>query len=374
MTARAGIGLDRAPHLPYVLKAGKRRSGPIMSGKTIQTLFQSWETVRCELLNTRISDFRLRLAGSPLEPHVRKLERELQAKKFFFRPKYYLTDSWGCPDRAPLIGIPFYLADRRLARLEEEQTGELEDAKSIMMLLRHEAGHAVNYAYRLWTRPSWEELFGPFSRPYRDVFRPDRMSRHYVRHISSFPHGRTYAQKHPDEDFAETFAVWLTPRSSWRSRYRHWPAIRKLLYVDRLMKEIRRTAPKTTRGRPFLPVEKMTYSLADHYGKRMERFRRAARGFVDDRLGQVFPSAKAEGQLPASGLFRRHHDRLRERIVLWSNLTEREAETILRKLESRSDALKLAYRPGKEKDRLLDVVSLAIAISMDYVYTGRLTG
>jgi hypothetical protein len=345
-----------------------------MSGKAIQTLVQSWETVRCELLNTRIADFHLRLEGSPLEPRVRKLERELEAKRLRFRPKIYLTDGWGCPDRTPLVGVPFYLADRRLAKLEEEQTGEIEDGRSIMMLLRHETGHALNYAYRLWTRASWEEIFGPFSRPYRDVFRPDRMSRHYVRHISAFPYGRTYAQKHPDEDFAETFAVWLTPRSAWRARYRHWPVIRKLIYVDRLMKEIRRMPPAVKKAKPFLPVEKMTYSLADHYGKKMERFRRAARGFVDDRLSQVFPPVRGLVLVPASGLFRKYRDGLRERIVLWSNLTEREAETILRKLESRSGALKLVYRRGKEKERLMDVISLAIAISMDYVYTGRLTG
>ena len=135
----------------------------------------------------------------------------MEAKRFRFKPEVYLTDGWGCPDRTPVIGIPFYLADPRLARLEEEQTGEVEDPRTIMMLLRHEAGHAVNYAYRLWRRPSWGEIFGPFTKPYRDSFRPDRMSRHYVRHIAVYPYGRTYAQKHPDEDFAETFAVWLTP-------------------------------------------------------------------------------------------------------------------------------------------------------------------
>ncbi len=345
-----------------------------MSQKTIQALVGSWETVRCELLNTRIADLRLRLEGSPLEPYVLKLWRELEEKKFRFKPKIYLSDGWGCPDQTPLIGVPFYLADRRLTKLEEEQSGEIEDAKSIMMLLRHEAGHAVNYAYKLWTRPSWEDVFGPFSRPYDDVFRPDRMSRHYVRHISAFPYGRTYAQKHPDEDFAETFAVWLTPRSAWRIRYRHWPAIRKLVYVDRLMEEIRQKPPSVKKAKPFLPVEKMTDTLAEHYGRKMERFRRAARGFVDDRLSQAFPPVRGIVLLPAAALLRKFHDGLRERIVLWSNLTEKEAETILRKLESRADALKLVYRPGKEKDRLMDVVSLVITISMDYVYTGRLTG
>ncbi len=345
-----------------------------MSDKAIQSLVQSWETVRCELLNTRISDLDLRIEGSPLEAHVGRLYRELEARKIRFKPEVYLTDSWGCPDRSPVIGIPFYLADPRLAKLELEQTGEIEDARSVMMLLRHEAGHAVNYAYRLWKRPSWVEMFGPFSRPYKDVFRPDKMSRRFVRHISAFPYGRTYAQKHPDEDFAETFAVWLTPRSAWRNRYRHWPVIRKLLYVDGLIKEIRQVLPSNNKPRLFRPAESMTLLLADHYGKQLNRVRRAARGYVDDSLRGIFPSVRGRICRPASGLFRKHHDGLRERIVFWSKLTDKEAEIILRKLESRSDALNLVYSPGREGERLMDVVSLAVAISMDYAYTGRLTG
>lgn len=345
-----------------------------MSAKTIQFLVQSWDTVRFELLNSRISDLTLSLAGSPVEPLVRRLYRELEAKGFHFKPDVYLTDSWGCPDRTPVIGIPFYLADDRLAKIEEEQTGEIEDAKWIMALLRHEAGHAVNYAYRLWHRPSWEEIFGRFTRPYRDVFRPDQLSREYVRHISVYPYGRTYAQKHPDEDFAETFAVWLTPRSGWRVRYRNWPVMRKLLYVNRLMKEVRHRPIENFRNRLLHPVENMTILLADQYGKKAERYRRAARGYVDDRLREVFPPVRGELLRPASELFRKLHSRLLVRVVHWSKLTEREVAAMLHKLELRSDALKLSYRPGQEGERIMDIFSLAVALALDYAYTGRLTG
>jgi len=345
-----------------------------MSAKTIQSLVQSWETVRFELLNSRISDLNLSLAGSPVEPLVRRLHREMEAKGFRFKPTVYLTDSWGCPDRYPVIGIPFYLADHRLARIEEEQTGEIEDSKRIMALLRHEAGHAINYAYRLWRRPGWEKMFGRFTRPYRDVFRPDRLSREYVKHLSSFPYGRTYAQKHPDEDFAETFAVWLTPRSGWRDRYRNWPVMRKLQYLGGLMKEICRRNPENSRVRLLRPVDSMTILLADNYGKKAERYRRAARGYVDDRLREVFPPVRGMLLRPASVLFRKLHSQLLGRVILWSNLTEREAAAILRKLEIRSETLKLTYRLGQEGERIMDVVSLAVALAMDYAYTGRLTG
>jgi len=109
-------------------------------------------------------------------------------------------------------GIPFYLADAKLRRLEKA-VDALESDRQIMMYMRHEAGHVFNYAYRLYTTPEWRRLFGPFFRPYRDDYRPVPFSRHYVRHIEGW-----YAQKHPDEDFAETFAVWLTPRSGWRRK------------------------------------------------------------------------------------------------------------------------------------------------------------
>jgi hypothetical protein len=345
-----------------------------MSAKTIKALVRGWETVRFELLKSRISRLGLAVEGSSLERYVARLRREMEAKRLRFRPEVYLTDGWGCPDRTPVIGIPFYLADPRLTRLEEEQAGDAEDPRTIMMLLRHEAGHAVNYAYRLWRRPSWTEIFGPFTKPYRDSFRPDRTSRHYVRHVSAYPYGRTYAQKHPDEDFAETFAVWLTPRSDWRRRYRHWPVIRKLLYVDGLMKEIRGRLPESRRGRYLRPVDRMNLTLAEHYGKKAERFRRDARGYVDDSLHDAFPAARGQVLRPASSLFKRYHDRLIERVVHWSVLTPAEADALLRKLEARARALGLGYRPGAEGERLMDVVSLVIALALDYAYTGRLTG
>jgi hypothetical protein len=140
------------------------------------------------------------------------------------------------------------------------------------------------------------------------------------------------------------------------------------------MKEIRRRSPENSRTRFLRPVESMTGLLADHYGKKAERYRRAARGYVDDRLREVFPPTRGQQLRPAAGLFRKLHTRLLERVVLWSELSEHEAAAILRKLESRALALKLSYRPGQERERIMDVVSLAVALALDYAYTGRLTG
>jgi hypothetical protein len=336
--------------------------------------FNAWETVRCELLNTRVCDLGLAIEGSPVEPFTRRLHREFAAKRLAFRPDFYLTDSWGCPDRVPVIGVPFYLADKRLTRIEEEQTGEIEDDQMVMMLVRHEAGHAVNYAYRLWEEEGWAEAFGRFSRPYREVFQPEPSSRQFVRHIFSRPYGRTYAQKHPDEDFAETFAVWLTPRSAWRRRYRAWPAVEKLKYVDALMRRIRKQEPARTSGKRYRPVEEMQLLLAEHYGQRAEHFRAAAQGYVDDRLRAVFPALRGNAALPASQLLRRHHDGLVERMVRWSALTDDEARTILEKLEDRADPLHLVFRRRELGRKLMDLAAMATGLAMEFAYTGRLMG
>lgn len=341
-----------------------------MASSPTISLINSWETVRYELLNTRLCDLGLSIENSPVEPLVNRLYRELARKSLHFEPWVYLTDGWGCPDQVPIIGIPFYLTDKRLGRMEEEQTGELEDDQLTMMLLRHEAGHAYNYAYRLWEYPGWTETFGRFSKPYRDHFTPNPTSKEFVKHLVHHRYGRTYAQKHPDEDFAETFAVWLTPHSRWRQKYRYWPALRKLKFVDQLMRRIRRVDPIVTTGEPLEPVEELTLTLAEHYGQRAERYRAAAQGYVDDKLLAIFPPLKSRVRAPVHELVEKHLDDIRHRMARWSELDEEEVDAILHKLRDRAEFLGLEYRPKEKHEHLLDLVALATSLAMMYSSDG----
>jgi len=344
-----------------------------MSAARAQRLVNGWETIRFELLNTPICHLGLEIEGSPVDPLVHRLYRELRQKGLKFRPDVYATDAWGCPDEVPIIGIPFYLLDRRLTRIEEEQTGEVEDNPVIMSLLRHEAGHAINYAYRLYKRPEWLEVFGPFSKPYRDHFRPNPFSRQFVRHLVHHQYGRTYAQKHPDEDFAETFAVWLTPGSNWRQRYRNWPALDKLKYVDRLMRSLKGVEPRVTGGPLCTPMEEMDLLLAEHYGQRAERYRADAQGYVDDKLKEVFPPVRGRFLQRAAELFRKHHNKLLSRVSRWSALEKQEVSTLLTKLEDRAEALDLLFVKRHHAVKVMDVTAMATALAIDYAYTGRLS-
>src|SRR5689334_16323709 len=239
---------------------------------------------RRALLKTPIRDLGLRLEGSPLEPLLGRLERELRRKLERFRPRYYLTDEWGCPSGQPVIGIPFYLADRELSRIEKA-TNDLETPREILMYLRHEAGHAFNYAYRLYLRPEWRATFGPYRRRYRDDYRPVPFSREYVRHLPGW-----YAQKHPDEDFAETFAVWLQPRSNWRRRYRGWPALKKLDYVDELLNEVAGTRPRNRMRKKIETLSEIRITLREHYDRKREKYAFEWPAYLDNDLRRIFSS------------------------------------------------------------------------------------
>src|SRR6202522_355990 len=245
--------ISDTPPVPKPAPRYRALSSPVNNFEKPRTEFQ-------EILAKPIRELGLKLEGSPLERFVQQLYRELEAKGLHkFRPLCYLTDEWGCPPGEPVIGIPFYLANPDLAQLERE-LNDLEDAREIMMYMRHEAGHAINYAYQLYKSAEWHDLFGPFRRAYRDHYRPIPFSRKFVRHMAGW-----YAQKHPDEDFAETFAVWLTPRSHLRKRYKGWERLAKLQYVDRTARKVGAFEPIRGRGHTDIPVDEMESTVGEFY-------------------------------------------------------------------------------------------------------------
>jgi len=322
---------------------------------------------RRTLRKTPIRELGLRLEGSPVEPLLGRLDRELGRRLRRFRPRYYLTDEWGCPSGQPVIGIPFYLADRELARVEKE-TNDLETAREILMYLRHEAGHAFNYAYRLYLRPEWRATFGPYRRRYRDDYRPVPFSREYVRHLPGW-----YAQKHPDEDFAETFAVWLTPKSNWRRRYRGWPAMKKLLLVDRFAREAAEKEPVVARGRPDITADQMKMTVGQYIDLSAARTRALYETALDHHPEDILlrPSAAPRGSRPAWEIVEEHRVALTNTIATWTGVRR----AVVRELV---DSITAAARKGgfrgvrgKEKEYLVHLTAYTTALAANYLTRGK---
>ena len=255
-----------------------------------------------ELLRTRFCDLRLTLRNSEIESQLREITRSLRARGIRFRPHVWLSEEWFSPDGVPGIAVPFYMAHPRLQRLERRFMGEVEggNANWLTRILRHEIGHALDNAYRLRRRKEWRRTFGRASRPYPDIYRPRPASRDFVLHL-----GHWYAQSHPTEDFAETFAVWLQPRARWRREYQDLPALRKLEYVDKLMAHISGMRPIVRNEDVIEPLSDNTSTLGEHYRRKRGRYEFDKPDAYDLRLKRVFGKqsqgrqARAREHVPA---------------------------------------------------------------------------
>jgi hypothetical protein len=329
---------------------------------------EDWVAERARILKATIDQLGLRIEGTYLEKLVTRLYAELDAAGIRFKPKVYLADEWACPDGVPVIGIPFYLADEKLSRIEDEIMDGIEASseETILAYLRHECGHAINYAYKLYEVPEWNEVFGAYSAPYLDDYKPQPFSRNFVRHIPGF-----YAQKHPDEDFSETFAVWLTPDSRWRDTYRSWGAYQKLVYVDRLMREIGDQPPVVTGEDYDFAGDTLVHSLDEHY-KRTKPALIELPPELDHELRAVFRSGPRHSAqaVPASELIAQHRRALVVSIADWTGLYDVTVRSLIAHFAERSAQLELWVEERDRTNTLIRLVALATALCMNRVHKG----
>jgi len=325
--------------------------------------------------STPIRELGLTIAGSALEPILVGFLAELDAAGVRrVRPRFYLSTEWGVPDGTVAIAIPFYLARPDLTAFHADRAGYVEGTgrADILRYLRHEMGHVMNYAYRLHALPDWAEAFGPIEAPYEEEYRPEPFSRQYVRHLPGW-----YAQKHPDEDWAETFAVWMTPGLDWRAEYAEWPvALAKLRLCDRLMAERAEVDPEVTADDLDEDVSDLGQSLDEHYGGLVAAEGAAPSGF-DGMLRAIFEdlghpeSAPADAtRLPASDLLRRLEPELSASIFRWTGCFPERVRPLVRHLARRAEALDQVYRADREPSAVVAVTALLTALATNQVARG----
>ncbi len=321
------------------------------------------------LLERKIAQLGLTLAGSEVEPLVQQLFSELAARGLSFHPPCHVGDEWFVPVDIPAIFIPFYLLHERLRRLERKMILEVEGETRewFMQLIRHEAAHAYSYAFQLHRKRRWQSVFGKPSRePTPEFYRPRPYSRSFVVHLDGW-----YAQSHPDEDFAETFAVWLTPDLNWREDYAGWKALHKLEYVDELMRSLA--------GRP--PLHAPEYKVEDHnclnvrlktyYAQKRKRYEDTYPDFYDADLRRLFAAGPdTPGRVKASALLRQRRKLLMEAVCEWTNEKKYRVNELLARLIRRCDQLGLQV--AADDPRLhLQVSSYVTTLVMNHLFTGK---
>ena len=330
---------------------------------------RSWaELSDAELLELRLCDLKLGIAGTELEARVERIYAELGERGLPFRPHVWLSTEWFSPDGVPGFAIPFYLAHPRLKELEQRQMHEVEGgtARSCLQLMRHEVAHALDNAYVLHDRGDWREVFGRFDSDYVTHYQPKPYSKRFVRHLELW-----YAQSHPAEDFAETFAVWLDPSSRWRSRYRGWAALSKLQYLEQLMLGIAGQKP-IKRGRERIePIGELKKTLAEHYREKRARYRLALRKSYDRDLKRLFSEASGTPRERSAATFlRRERAEIRKLVSRWTGEYQYAVERVLSEIIQRTEELGLVVGSGAAHVKR-DAMLLVATQTLKYLNRGH---
>ncbi len=321
-----------------------------------------------ELLNLRLSDLPLRIEGTVLETRIDQLKRELAARGLEFPFHFYLSDEWFTPDGQASMAVPFYLAHPRLERLEKAQMLAVEGGEHewCMRILRHEAGHVIDNVYKLRLRQQRRRLFGSPAKPYPEFYAPRPYSKSFVLHLDPW-----YAQSHPDEDFAETFAVWLTPEANWKTRYAGWPAIRKLEYMDQLMRSLAGKKPLLNTVDEMDPLRRLNRTLRFHYKKKRGHYGVEHPAFYDRDLRKLFSDgADHASNMTAAQFLGRHRRQVRKVVADWTGIYQYTIDKVLEDIIVRCRELKLRLATP-EGEALQEFTVLLTVQVMNYLHSGR---
>ncbi len=327
-----------------------------------------WSTLPDEqLLDLRMCDLDLRIEGTELQHRIAKVDAELQLCGLV-TPHYWISEEWFSPDGVPGVAVPFYLLHPRLAKLELSQMLEVEggDEPTCLKILRHEAGHAIDNAYQIRRRRARRELFGRPSTPYPEYYTPKPYSKSFVQHLDHW-----YAQSHPDEDFAETFATWLDPSSDWRTRYIGWPAEKKLQYMDRLMRSLAHTAPKVMTTREVEPLSTLEKTLREHYQTKREHYGLDSPDFYESDLLNLFSDdPRYAANMSAARFLRRIRRDVRSTVASFTDSYQYTIDRLIDKIIRRCRERNLRLTDDEQTTRVDFMVFLTVQ-TMNYLHSGR---
>lgn len=324
-----------------------------------------------DILKLRFKTMALSVEGTEVEARVNQLYAELEAKGLVFKPQIFLGDEWFSPEGMNAISVPFYLSNTRLKNLEKTLMLEVEggDPEWFMKLLRHEAGHCFDHCYKFSKRKKWSQVFGSPNVEYQpETYRPQPYSKSYVKHLD-----RWYAQAHPDEDFAETFAVWLSPNIDWKKEYSKWPgAFAKLQYMEGLAKESVKLKNTSEKGRLPSAVNNLTSTLEKYYQKRKRENADDYPDFYDSDLKLIFngETTLAKREFSAGRFMTRNRKAIISTVAWATSERKFTIDSLVKRLADRSEKLEL--RIGKsEIQTTMEVASFLTSLVKNYLFTGK---
>ena len=322
-----------------------------------------------KLLELRMCQLGVSIEGSALATRIAELHQELDARGLTtFKPHFWLSDEWFTPDGVPGVAMAFYLAHPRLERLERAMMLDVEGGTPewCMRILRHEAGHAIDNAYKLRQRRRRQQVFGPSYKAYPEYYDPKPYSKSFVLHLDSW-----YGQSHPDEDFAETFAVWLNSESDWRTRYADWPALKKLEYMDALMLSTAGKPMQVQTRRKVDPLPSIRKTLRAHYVRKRRHYGLVHPDFYDRDLRRLFSNQPEHADnMKAARFIARVRKDVRRMVAGWTGEYQYTIDQVIEAMAKRANELNLRLT-GPEDRAKSDFLVLLTVQTMNYLHSGR---
>ena len=317
-----------------------------------------------KLLDMKISDLDLDFEQTSMVAFREQLHHELKQLGLIFKPHCWFSDDWFSPDNVPGIAVPFYMAHRRLIRLERNQMLEVEGGTKqwCMRIMRHEAGHAIDTAFGLHRKRGYKATFGSYHAPYPETYTPKPRSKKFVFHLEPW-----YAQSHPAEDFAETFAVWMTPNSRWQKNYHGWPALAKLKFVDSLMERIQGKKQSVASRAKVDPVHRIDVTLREHYQQRQQFYSLGSASVFDAELKKLFCEASEPHQKKtAASYLRKNKTDFCKAVGKWSGEYDHNIVQVIREMTERCRVLKL-FLPVNDNSLKQDCLLMMTVQTMNYL-------
>ncbi len=301
-----------------------------------------------EILSLPLNEMANGLSLGSLASEIKQLHRELATKGLKFRPHIWISDDWFCPDGHTGFAIPFYILHPRLIAMMKQShlTVEGYSPRQRMQILRHETGHALDNAYYLRRNKQRQRIFGLSSTPYPKSYEPQAYSKQYVRHLSP-----NYAQAHPDEDWAETFAVYLDPDSRWQSRYTSGVVYNKLSCVESLIGTLRDRQPCKTNHQELEPISLDTRTFAGWIREQQKQRQPKGPTEIDRALRRIFAEnqAKIVSRLPAASFVQRVRPDLIQQVAAHTGRRQYEVSFLVQNLQHRINALDLSLKNSEEE-------------------------
>ena len=199
---------------------------------------------------------------------------------------------------------------------------------------------------------------------YSESFRARPYSKRFVRHL-----GGWYAQSHPEEDFAETVAIWLTPDLDWRQQYKAWKALEKLEYVDSLMEKLAGKQPLVFSKTKMSEASRLRSRLALYYKRRRRTYAQEFPDFFDADLKRLFVNSSASPNTErASTFLRRSTKPILNAVSAWTGEPKFTLHRLLRALADRCSELDLRLRSDAAA---VEIAAYLATLASHYRLTGK---